>query len=454
MIDSRAMSHQISGGSFLAERGFAILLDPPGLGKTATTVIAADQANARKILVSCPSVVRSHWAREFASWQQIDRPIKIEEGFVKDTPGDGVTIISHAALADSMPLLGESRTVRKGGGMSLLNLRKAAPYDALIVDEVHQFRQPDAIRARNLWFPDGVWSWANHVWCLTGTPMVNSAADFWMLNLGPLRRSEIEWWAWCRQFCELKPHAYEGHVPYGIKNAEELAAYLRPHVLRRTFKSCGIELPPLTINHLTYQIDPTLLNRAMAGLENWTPERLAAAIEENDDLRDAAISRVRRALGIAKAPAVADHIGSILAGGQGPVVVFFQHTDVRDILLADLAGKYGFKVSWIDGKVSRKWIGDAEKWFQDGKLDVLLVQTDAGGMGLTLTRGNRAVVAELPWTAVALHQAIKRCHRITQTRPVTAEVLRISNCWLEDALASVVSRKHIASEKLMLLLET
>lgn len=454
MPDSRAMTHQLSGGSFLAERGFAILLDPPGLGKTATTIIAADQANARRILVSCPAVVRSHWAREFASWQQIDRPIKIEEGFVKGTPGDGVTIISHAVLADSMPMLGELRTVRKGGGQSLLHLRNGAPYDVLIVDEAHQFRSPDSIRSRNLLFPDGVWSWAHQAWFLTGTPMVNSASDFWMLNLGPLRRPDIEWWAWCKQFCEMKPHAYEGQVPFGIKNAEELAAYLRPHVLRRTFKSCGIELPPLAINHLTRGIDPTLVNRAMAGLENWSPQRLATAIEENDELRDAAISRVRRALGIAKATAVAEHIGGVLAGGEGPVVSFFQHTDVRDLMHAELSKKYGFRVSWIDGKVTRPQLALAEEWFQAGKLDVLLVQTDAGGMGLTLTRGNRVVVAELPWTAVALHQAIKRCHRITQNRPVTAEVLRISNCWLEEALASVVSRKHVASEKLMTLLET
>lgn len=454
MPDSRALPHQIKGGEFLAERGFGILLDPPGLGKTATTIIAADAVGARNILVCVPAVVRSHWSKEFASWQQIDRPINIMEGWIKDTPPAGVTIISHAALADSMPLPGEARTLRPGAGQSLINLRRAAPFDVFILDEAHQFRQPDAIRSRNMWFQDGVWSWATHTWCLTGTPMVASAADFWMLNLGPLRRPDINWYDWCKQFCEMKPHSYQGEVPYGIKNAEALADYLRPHVLRRTFKSVGIELPPLTINHLSRPIDAASLNQAMAGLENWTPQRLAAAIEENGDLRDAAISRVRRALGIAKAEMVADHIGSIVAGGQGPVVAFFQHTDVRNLLHAKLSQQYGFRVSWIDGKGNRKQIGAAEEWLQSGRLDVLLVQTDAGGMGLTLTRSNRPVVAELPWTAVALYQAIKRCHRITQNHPVTAEVLKVSGSWLEDALASVVSRKHAASEKLMTLLET
>ena len=85
---------------------------------------------------------------------------------------------------------------------------------------------------------------------------------------------------------------------------------------------------------------------------------------------------------------------------------------------------------------------------------MLLVQTDAGGVGLTLTRADKAVVAELPWTAVGMWQAVKRVHRITQTREVRADVLRASGCWLEQSLASAVSRKHAASERLLTLLES
>jgi hypothetical protein len=69
--------------------------------------------------------------------------------------------------------------------------------------------------------------------------------------------------------------------------------------------------------------------------------------------------------------------------------------------------------------------------------------------GLTLTRSHRAVVAELPWTATALFQAIKRVHRIGTTRTCTADVLQAPGCWLDEAMATVVEGKRRAADDLM-----
>ena len=186
----------------------------------------------------------------------------------------------------------------------------------------------------------------------------------------------------------------------------------------------------------------------MAGLEGWTPERLAVALAQQDELRDAAISRVRRALGIAKAKASSAYVLSILASGDGLVVVFFQHTDVRRIMHEALSSA-GWRCSWLDGTVTRTQLAAAIKWFQAGWLDVLLVQTQSGGMGLTLTRSHRAVVAELPWTATALFQAVKRIHRIGQAQACRADVLQAPSCWLDEVMATVVDAKRRAGDDLM-----
>ena len=88
------MPHQRTGGDFLANRAFALLADDPGLGKTAQAVHGADLAGCRKILVLAPAAVRSVWAKEFAAWQQIDRPLTVLEGLPKAPPAmldiDGV----------------------------------------------------------------------------------------------------------------------------------------------------------------------------------------------------------------------------------------------------------------------------------------------------------------------------------------------------------------------------
>ena len=105
--------------------------------------------------------------------------------------------------------------------------------------------------------------------------------------------------------------------------------------------------------------------------------------------------------------------------------------------------------SWLDGTVTRAQLVAAVDWFQAGRIDVLLVQTQAGGTGLTLTRSHRAVVAELPWTATALFQAVKRVHRISQTVACRADVLQAPGCWLDEAMATVVEGKRRAADDLM-----
>ena len=446
----RIMPHQETGADFLAARGFALLADDMGLGKTVTAIHAADLCSARKILVACPGAVRPHWAREFTKWQRIDRPVVIADGFLDFVPGDGVTIVSHACLADA-PNPRSKRNV----GKSFPNLQAGAPYDVIVIDESHVFRAYDAIRTRNLWSPApaGLWAWTHRIWCLSGTPMVNSPADLWPLAYGPLRM-QVAWWDWGMRFADQKVDA-SGVIKFtGLKNAHELADILRPHVLRRTLSGLGIDLPSLTVSEQRLPIDPDTLTRVMAALEGWNPQRLAAALEEKDELHDSALASVRRALGLAKADAIAAHVDDILQHKNGPVVVFFQHTAVRERLYAALSARCGWKVSWIDGKITPSQLGAAEQWFQAGRLDVLLVQTDAGGVGLTLHRANRVVNAELPWTSVALWQSIKRIYRIGQTRACLAEVVRAQGVWLEDALASAVQRKHVASQTLLSMLET
>lgn len=431
------MPHQLTGAAFLAPRGFALLADGMGLGKSASSILAADKIGAEKILVFCPAAVRNTWAREFDKWQNPGtRSVTVLEGRPQESPGDGVTIASHDSL--SYPA-------------SAAHLRAGAPYDIIIADELHNFRTMDAERTKMMLGPYGAWTWAKRFWGLTGTPMVNSSADLWPIVFGPMRQN-VAWWDFCVKYANMQP-SFEGPKPVGIKNAGELADLLRPHFLRRTLESVGITLPPLMINHVPMAIPPAALSEVMAGLEDWTPARLHLALENNDELRDAALARVRQALGLAKAHAVATHVHSLLMGGHGPAVVFFQHTAVRKALYGML-GPSGskFQVSWIDGKITRPQLAAAESWFQAGKLDILLVQLQAGSTGLTLHRSNRVVVAELPWTAMTLHQAVKRCHRLGTKYAVTAEVMRAQGCWLEDILATTVARKHLAAETLLGLL--
>ena len=116
--------HQVTGAAFLAERGFALLADEAGAGKSPQVVAGADLCGARKVLLACPAAVRPHWENTFLDWQRVDRPVTIVEGNVKQAPGDGVTVVSHAAFADRN---------------SVTRMRDGAPYDLVVVDECFPF---------------------------------------------------------------------------------------------------------------------------------------------------------------------------------------------------------------------------------------------------------------------------------------------------------------------------
>lgn len=405
---------------------------------TAAAVAGADLRCALRILVLCPAVVKVHWAREFTRWQTIPRPVTITDGFLKAPPGAGVTIASHACIAHTP---------------SVNQIRMGAPYDVIIVDEFHAFRAYNANRTQNLLTPQsGIFQWTQCFWALTGTPVVNSAGDLWPTFFGPMRRP-ADWWEFCNFYTNIK-NGSDGPKPVGIKNEDILADLMRPFVLRRTLESVGIQLPSLHFHTVDVPIDKKIMTEVLADLEVWSPQRLSAALENNDDLKDTALARVRQVLGLAKVDAVATEAYNLLKAGDGPIVIFFQHTRVRERLYELLSTHAGYQVSWIDGKITQTQLTAAETWFQAGKLNVLLVQTQAGGQGITLHRSNLVIHSEYPWTSVALYQATKRVHRIGQTRPCDAIMMRAKGCWLEDLLSSVVTMKQRASDKLLALLTT
>ena len=443
--------HQITGAQFLARRQFAFLWDEMGTGKTPTAIVACKLAGAKKILVCAPAVMRTTWYDEFTLWS--DYPTTIVEGYITSPPGQGVTIVSHDCLANQPLPIKPGKKPRTQEVYALPTLLRGGPYDVIILDEGHRgFTDINATRAKAFYYPGGLVETARQVWTLTGTPLVNSAADLWLPAYGPLRQP-VTWWDWCQTYPLMKP-SMDGLKPTGIKNEQGLAQFLRPHTLRRTIKSLGINLPPLRTREWPIELHSDELKAIMAGLDpRATAARVRLALEDGRDLSDPAIARVRHALGQAKAPFVTAHILS--SHVKLPLVVFFWHTEVRERICAALREQaQHLTVSWIDGTVTHSQFRAAKEWFQRGDIDVLLVQIQAGGVGLTLTRSHHCILAELPWTAVARDQAIARIHRITQQHDCTADIFKVQDCWLENLLSSVIAKKALASDKLLSLLTT
>jgi SNF2 family DNA or RNA helicase len=72
------LEHQKEAIQKLVENKKFILADDMGLGKTTSTIIAALETGAKKVLIICPATLKINWKREIENYS--DRPIYIAEG--------------------------------------------------------------------------------------------------------------------------------------------------------------------------------------------------------------------------------------------------------------------------------------------------------------------------------------------------------------------------------------
>jgi superfamily II DNA or RNA helicase len=87
---------------------------------------------------------------------------------------------------------------------------------------------------------------------------------------------------------------------------------------------------------------------------------------------------------------------------------------------AEVARRIGKKVEQIDGRTPK---GDRQRFvdaFQAGELDVLVGSLETVSEGLTLTAADMVIFVEQSWKPSRNQQALRRVHRLGQTRPVTA----------------------------------
>ncbi|KAH3902210.1 DNA-binding ATPase SCDLUD_002025 [Saccharomycodes ludwigii] len=111
--------------------------------------------------------------------------------------------------------------------------------------------------------------------------------------------------------------------------------------------------------------------------------------------------------------------GNIIS--QHRVLVFCQLKDMLDLIENDLFKKYMPSVTFmrLDGSVeSRDRQKVVRKFNEDPSIDVLLLTTKVGGLGLNLTGADTVIFVEHDWNPMNDLQAMDRAHRLGQKKVV------------------------------------
>ena len=448
------MPFQELGSTAMANSKRTMLVWEPGVGKTPTAVRASVKANAKRVLVFSPPIAVSVWGKHFEDWSDYPdiRALDAKSAakpydFMK---GEGVRIIPF------------SRLTRVGA--SAIEAAMRYEFDAVVIDEGHYLKNPEAARTMAVYgkridLKGTPLARAKHIWCLTGTPLLNHAAEFWthlhalrpdLIILPQLGPAPIDYDLFVDRFCVVR-HTNYGQVRIiGSKNTHELAERVKPFIDRKRIKDVLLDLPELRIVEHALPAD-TFIAR---GLRKELDEALSAALEEtgmdpeqmdDDELLRAlqaggvAFSTVRRLIGRAKVEGVSALVNDFLEDAEDDKLILFAHHRevVRD--LAEALGKYAPLV--ITGDTGMKSRDSAINLFQnDPKFRLIILAIEAAGEVITLHASHNVIIAEPSPVPMKNRQAIGRAYRKGQKHPVLAKFVLLPGT-LDARLMSIVARK-------------
>ncbi|CEF98466.1 Helicase, C-terminal [Ostreococcus tauri] len=449
-----------------------ILGDEMGLGKTAQCISVMEYVRKnlmrrrQPMCVVAPLTTLGHWKREVEKWTDMnvivfdgsaaDREVCIEhEFFVQGSrkPKFDVMLVSFDNVRRNIELL------------------ERFSFAMCVVDEAHKMK--DVNSQTTIAVTSLRYDW---LLLLTGTPIQNNIKELYgMLHILDPRQFH-SWEDFRDEFCDES-----GEVD--ATQVMRLRDLLKPRMLRRMKEDVEkipakeevvvwVELTPqqrgyyraLYENQIHVLLEgskvksvPQLRNLSMelrkvcnhpflcAGLEeDYTKKRLAAC-EENGIAPPSALQLLVEGSG--KMSLLAKLLAKLKRDGH-KVLIFSQFTMVLD-LVQDFMSASGYECERLDGTTSAEdRQAGIDRFNTPGAGFAYLLSTRAGGMGITLTSADTAIIFDSDWNPQNDLQAMARCHRIGQTKEV--KVYRfVTKDTYEQSLFETASRKYGLDEAIL-----
>ena len=426
--------YQIDGAAFLAANYRASIFDEPGLGKTAQAIRARELVRAERTIVICPAGVRQVWPYQIRLWGRDNaRVVKADSVF---------DLVAWQRGKVDVLVMSYEQAVNWAKDIS------SDFFDALIIDESHYLKNPDAKRTKLIVGADGdgaggIAGFASHVWCLTGTPIKNDPADLWV----PLRlagQTRLTFSAFQKRYFTQRMGTFSVSNSVRKEALPELQALLQNMSLMRTFEDVGASLPPIRLDVLPVDGDS---RQVVDYLKNYPglSERVTASIETEGRLAfddNTHIATLRALIAEAKAPGYARLVTEELRSGTIDKLVVMAHHRRAIQLVADHLNQNGIRAETIHGGTSERQRELTVRSFQDDPRGVRVIvgNITAAGTGLTMTSACRLDMLESSWTPADNVQAVRRIRRKGQTRPTLARFVMLNNSF-DGVVAKIVTRK-------------
>ena len=425
--------YQVDGARSIAYSGRFLLLDDPGCGKTAATILGlawrqelGHQIFPAVIVVPSWGVGRA-WVKEITTWMPHWKAVLWTGPKRAELAGTAdVYIVTYA-------------TARRDAADAKGPLVKLKP-QAVVADEVHLIASQKAKQTQAVQRIAGK---AATFAGLSGTIIRTDVRDLWP----SLKAMESASWPSGTRLTDR--YCIKGHPDYGSEiegldpaREQEFRDMLRASYRRVSKADVLTQLPPkiYSVRRIAMpdewrqryndmetdmlaelpdgqQLPAFDVLTRMNHLSQMASSAFDVEITEGPEVDENTLQLKKHYHVILKEPCwKAEELMEVMAERRGcaPIVCFAPSRQLM-VLAGKRAEKDGYRVGYYLGigkgitEKSRQRDFDA---FQDGKLDLLCVTTQAGGTGLTLTAAGTAVFLRRPWELTDAIQAENRVHRI------------------------------------------
>ena len=420
------LSHQIEAVEKLVKTKRFILADDMGLGKTTSTIVAALETEAKKILIICPASLKINWQREIENYTNRSTYIC---GSKRYEDADFV-IVNYDILKNFHdPKDRDNSRVLKSN------------FDLVIIDEAHYIQNKTAQRTKLINdFVKGV----DRLWLLTGTPMTSRPMNYY--NLLELIESPVaaNWMAYVIRYCEgyqFKVGNRKVWNVMGASNLEELRDRTSRQVLRR-LKTDVLDLPDKIITPVYLRLKSKEYEELMGEYFEW--------YEKNPDesssltVQFTKLTKVRQIIANEKIRSTIELVENILEQDK-KVIVFTNFTDS----LNKIYEHFGKKAVYLDGSCSPAKRQNAVDEFQNNdKIKVFVGNLKAAGVGITLTSAEAVVMNDLSFVPSDHSQAEDRSYRYGQKSNVSVYYPIFENT-IEGVIYDILNKKKNIFETVM-----
>lgn len=391
----------------------------PGLGKTPTSIVAADIMACNKVLVVAPLSLCRNWVREINAWSEYPSVDRMMTG--GKIPRKTWVVTNYDALYER----GDRGTV-KGPRTDILNYE----WDLVIFDESVLLKNR---KSKRVAICKAIAERATHVWLLSGSPITRDYSDLWAQFNIIQPEYFTAFWRFTEEYCVVEQSEW-GWSILGSRQGFEMRAEFPDMMIVRNQDEELPGLPEFIFKEVEIDLTPKQAKAHQDLVDDWVHRIDTGEFEVTVNNVISELIRLQQCTSnlynlettghpwpdeSAKADAIMD---DLLSGEVEFPVLIWTHwrpgakamTDriLKRIRSREPGALEGRAVEHVHGAKKAKENDKIIERFEKGDLDVLVMSLGVGKYGHTLTESKTVMYLDKSWDSDAYFQSLYRVKRI------------------------------------------